>query len=245
MVVVHRVSLSLRDAERSRFEALLPDDERRRAERFRCGIDGDRFVAARARLRLLLSGYGAGPAARIRFGYGAQGKPLLPSQPDLRFNLSHSGECALVAVALHHEVGVDVELLGGDRRLDGVAERFFSRAENEALARRHARERTIACHRCWCRKEAYVKARGEGLMVALDSFDVAVDHAGAGATSLLLATRPNTADALAWDLRDLDVGPGYVAALAIEGRIARVRYVVHPEGVDLDHGRAYCAIRSM
>ena len=228
-VVVHRVALGVRDDERARLEAVLSDDERRRAARFRCGADGERFVVVRARLRLLLSGYGAGPAAALRFGSGAEGKPMVLSQPDLRFNVSHSGDRALVAVAWRREVGVDVERLRDDLRFDDVARRFFSRAENAALAQWHGGERLTAFYRCWCRKEAYVKARGDGLMLPLDSFDVAVGRAGAETASLLLATRPYAGDATGWDLRDVDVGDGYVAALAVEGRIAGVSSILDPK----------------
>jgi 4'-phosphopantetheinyl transferase len=150
---------------------------------------------------------------------------MVLSQPDLRFNLAHSGDRVLVAVAWRREVGVDVERLRADLRFDGVARRFFSCAEHAALAQWHGDERVTAFYRCWCRKEAYVKARGDGLMLPLDSFDVAVGRAGAETASLLLATRPHAGEAAAWDLRAVDVGDGYVAALAVEGRIAGVRYV--------------------
>jgi 4'-phosphopantetheinyl transferase len=221
-VVLHHITLGVQDDERDRLEAALSDDERRRAQRFRFVADRDRFVVVRARLRVLLAGYGAGSAARIRFGYGAEGKPLVPSHPELGFNVSHSGERALIAVALGREVGVDVERLDPDRTGDAIARRFFSRAENAALARLQGRARVMAFYRCWCRKEAYVKARGDGLSLALDSFDVAVDAGADQGASLLLATRPDAGEAARWDLRAVDVGSGYVAALAARGRIGGV-----------------------
>ena len=205
--------------------ALLSADERQRADRYRFDGDRERYVVGRAHLRSLLASLGAGPAADIRFAYGDQGKPWLPVRPELRFNLSHAGDVSLVAVA-RADVGVDLEPLVPRRRLDDVAERFFSPTERSALARLAADERPAAVLRCWCRKEAYLKARGEGLARPLDTFDVATDARPSGERSLLGATRPDAREAAAWDLRDVDVGPGYVAAVALRGRITRVRVVL-------------------
>jgi 4'-phosphopantetheinyl transferase len=224
-VVVHRISLRVAEAERRRLEPLLADDERRRAERFRFADDRARFVVGRACLRLVLAGHGAGPAARLRFGYGARGKPRLLSRPALRFNLAHAGDLALVAVAAGREVGVDVERVADERDVAAVVARFFSRHERAELDRLSARDRRGRFPHCWCRKEAYVKARGDGLFLPLDSFDVAVEAPGTRAGSLLLATRPRAGEAAAWDLRDLAVGAGYAAALAVRGRLGRVRCV--------------------
>ena len=220
---VYRCALDVPLRERAALVRLLSADERRRAGRFRFDDDRDRFVVSRARLRLVLAGAGAGPADRLRFATGRHGKPSLPAHPALQFNLSHAGDVALVAVAERAAVGVDVEPLQRGRDLDEVARRFFSAAERAALARLADAARAPAALRCWCRKEAYVKARGDGLARGLDAFDVATDAAVAGrGTSLLLATRPDAEDAGRWDLRDVDVGPEHAAAVAARGRIDRV-----------------------
>lgn len=221
-VIVERVTLAVPDHERAELAALLSDDERRRAERYRFAGDRERFVVARAGLRLVLARHAAGSAVRLRFAYGTHGKPWLPSHPQLRFNLAHAGDLALIALARGREVGVDLERVTAGRHLDDVTETFFSTAEQDGLARLEGEARTRALHRCWCRKEAYVKARGTGLSLPLDSFDVVTDASAPPVGSLLLATRPHAAEAGAWDLRDLDVGAAYVAALAVEGRLGRV-----------------------
>ncbi len=227
-VVVHRVPLAACRDERTYLETLLSDGERRRADRFRFAADRDRFVVARARLRLVLAGYGAGAPERIRFAYGRWGKPELPAARDLRFNLSHAGDLALIAVAWRREVGVDLERLDPERRLDDVARRFFSDAERRALDRLPGSDRAIASLRCWCRKEAYLKACGDGLARPLDSFDVAVGEPVAPRVSLLRATRPDAGETARWDLRDLDVGAGYVAAVALGGGIRAAVLVDDP-----------------
>jgi len=221
-VIVARVTLAVPDHERAELATLLSDDERRRAERYRFAGDRERFVVARAGLRLVLARHAAGSAVRLRFAYGTQGKPWLPSHPQLRFNLAHAGDLALIAVARGREVGVDLERVTAGRKLDDVAETFFSLAEQDGLARLEGEARTRALQRCWCRKEAYVKARGTGLSLPLHTFDVVIDGSAPPDGSLLLATRPHAAEAGAWDLRDLEVGAAYVAALAVEGRLGRV-----------------------
>ncbi|MEO6025723.1 MAG: 4'-phosphopantetheinyl transferase superfamily protein [Candidatus Binatia bacterium] len=167
---------------------------------------------ARARLREVL-GRECGRAPNgLRFAYGQYGKPWLPAHPMLRFNLTHAGAVGLVAVAVGRDVGVDVEPTNRRGDLGEVATRFFSPTERAALAALDGGARAGATLRCWCRKEAYLKARGDGLTRSLDSFDVAV---GERASSVLIATRPDPTDADAWHVTDLDVGPGYVAALAV------------------------------
>jgi 4'-phosphopantetheinyl transferase len=212
--------------ERAALARLLSLDERRRTARFRFGADRDRFVVARARLRLLLAAAGAGPAERLRFAYGSHGKPSLPAHPELHFNLSHSEDVAVVAVTEEAPIGVDVESLDRGHRFDDVARHFFSAAERVALDRLTPDASADAALRCWCRKEAFVKARGDGLACRLDSFDVVVAGAvRADGGSLLLATRPDARDAARWHLTDVDVGSGHAAAIAVRGRIERVSVV--------------------
>lgn len=221
-VLIDCISTRVERGELMRLTGLLTADERGRAARFRFAADRDRFVVARARLRLVLASFGAGPPERIRLAHGAHGKPLLPAHPELQFNVSHAGDLALIAVARRAAVGVDLERLDRRHRLEDVAACCFSGAERAALARLDPCTRAAAVVRCWCRKEAYLKARGVGLTLPLDSFDVATDVRTASFGSLLLATRARTRDVEDWDLRDVDVGADYVAAVALRGRIRRV-----------------------
>lgn len=215
---VWRVSLRQSDAALDALRAVLDADERARADRFRFPKDRDHYIAARGALRLILSRYLDISAATIAFEYNEYGKPAIMSRQtglDLRFNLSHSGDMALYAVTLAREVGVDIEWTG--RRLDQpeqIAERYFSLAEREALRNLPAAQKRQGFFNAWTRKEAYIKARGKGLYLALDEFDVSLDPAQ---PAQLLATRDDPAQAARWQMRELDPGDGYVAALIVEG----------------------------
>jgi 4'-phosphopantetheinyl transferase len=190
---------------------LLSADERERADRFYFERDRRRYVVGRALLRKLLARYTAVGADELAFDYGQFGKPSLGAGPS--FNLSHSGEVALYAFAAAGELGVDVEVDDADFAKDRIAERFFSPAEVRVLRSLPpaAQPRAFLC--CWTRKEAFIKARGDGLSLALDSFDVTL---APDAPAALLRTAWSRHEPGEWQIEDLsDPGGGYVAALAI------------------------------
>ncbi len=147
---------------------LLAPDERARAARFVRPQDGERWSAARGILRALLAGYAGADPLALRFAAGPYGKPALradaPGRHPLRFNLSHTGDLALIAVALDREVGVDVELPRA-RGLDEVAlaRRTLGDAEAERLAALAPPQRERAFLRAWVRWEAVLKCRGTGI----------------------------------------------------------------------------------
>ncbi len=195
------------------FRATLSPDERARADRFRFDRDRARFVAGRAALRMILGRYLRREPAALRFGYGPQGKPFLADAPgaDLRFNLSHSYGLALYAVARGRDVGIDVEKI--DPRLEnGIAEQFFSPREVAALRSLPSAGQTEAFFACWTRKEAYAKARGEGLRLRLDQFEVSL-----GESAALLRSDEDPGDTRRWRLEALSPGSGYAAAIAVGG----------------------------
>jgi len=122
---------------------------------------------------------------------------------------------ALYAVAYRREVGIDLELIRHGLEEEQIADRFFSRREISTLRALPAALRRYAFFLCWTRKEAYIKARGEGLSLPLDQFDVSLIP---GEPAALLRTRPDSDEALRWSLQELTPGPpGYAAALAVEG----------------------------
>ena len=195
-----------------RFRALLSADERERAVRFRFERDRDRYTVGRGQLRCLLAGYLSAKPAELRFEYGDFEKPALPGS-ELRFNLAHSGGVVLYALTRAGEVGIDVELEQPARDSERLAERFFSPAEAAALRSLRRSDRPRAFLRCWTRKEAFVKARGDGLQLALDSFDVTL---APGQPVAVTRTEWSTSEPTEWILSDLsDEDAGYVAALAI------------------------------
>lgn len=210
---------------------ILSPDEREKADRFHFDVDRRRHVVGRGLLRLLLGRcLGAAPD-RLQFDYSAHGKPSLAvasAKMPLQFNVSHSGELVLIALARGRVVGVDVERIRTDMEVKGIAERFFSPGERTALAALDASVQHDAFFACWTRKEAYIKARGEGLSLPLDQFDVSL---APGQPARLLETRPDPAEARRWVLRELDVGAEHKAALAVERAGWQLRAWDWPAGV--------------
>jgi len=204
----------------------LSRDEQERARRFRFGEDKRRFVVARGVLRTILGDYIGAPPALLRFAYSPAGKPRLApetGQPtaSLSFNLSHSGELALYAICLDRRVGVDIEQLRPRVAEEHIAERFFSPQEVVALRGLPPDEQAPAFFRCWTRKEAYVKAHGEGLAIPLNQFVVTLRP---GEPATLLDTGDENEQATHWFLHAVDIDPGYEAAVAADSKPLLVRY---------------------
>ena len=196
---------------------LLSADERRTAERFHFQTHRSRYIIGRGLLRTILSRYLNRAPGRLRFCYGPYGKPALVEaygEEVLCFNVSHSRDLALFAVTRSRALGVDIEHVASDLAGQQLAERFFSPREVAALRTLPVHLRQEAFFTCWTRKEAYLKARGEGLMLALEQFDVSLVP---GEPAALLNTQEGSQEASRWSLQDLFPGPGYVAALAVEG----------------------------
>ena len=153
----------------------LAADEICRAERFRLARDRDKFITSRGLLRILLGSYaGAGPRD-IQFAYSAHGKPALaPDFGNRRvcFNVAHSGERVVLGFTRGRRIGIDIERIRHDFDTGEIAERFFSIAERECLRQLQLEQQCEAFFRCWTRKEAFVKATGDGLSLPLSQFDV-------------------------------------------------------------------------
>jgi 4'-phosphopantetheinyl transferase len=195
-----------------------------RAAKFYFMPDRTRYVIGRGLCRILLGRCLGISADRLSFAYGPAGKPKLAQdfqQSLLHFNVAHSGDFVLVALAYRCELGVDIELIERDVEVEGIAQQFFSANERGSLiANVPADGKHDAFFTCWTRKEAYLKARGDGLSLPLDSFDVAFLP---GQAPRLIETRQDPAEASRWTLQDLDVDPLYKAALACEGASLQLR----------------------
>lgn len=217
-VHVWRVALEMEPAGLEELQQTLAPDERARAARFHFSKDRRHFIAARGALRDILARYLRCDPTHLQFCYGLAGKPALApgaQVQDLHFNLSHSQGLALYAVTRIGEIGIDVERIEVDVARERVAERFFSPQEVFALRALPAHLQPEAFFNCWTRKEAYVKARGDGLRIPLDSFDVSLTP-GAPPT-FLRGAGPQ------WSLQALTPAPHYVAAIAAEGHGCRLR----------------------
>ena len=201
---------------------ILSTGERERADRFHFARDRRRFITARAHLRLLIGEYLAVPPASVRFVYSARGKPAVePGDARLEFNMAHSAEVALYAFTEGAAIGVDVERIREGPTEEGIAERFFSPREREDLAALPLSEQRAAFFRCWTRKEAFIKAIGEGLAFGLSQFSVSLLL---GEPARLRETAHDPAEAAGWTLLALDPGEGYVGALAVRGPVAAARF---------------------
>jgi 4'-phosphopantetheinyl transferase len=216
-VHVWRASLAVPPGELSALSEVLSDEERSRAGRFRFEVHRNRFAAGRGIQRLLLARYLDADPAALRYALAGHGKPSLDGvhgAADLRFNVSNSDDGLLIAVTVGREVGVDLEAVRPMSDRDAVARRFFSAPENLVYDTIDEAERDAAFFTCWTRKEAYIKALGEGLSMPLDCFDVTLRP---GEPARLLCTRGNPDEAARWTLREMDPGPGWIGAVAVEG----------------------------
>jgi 4'-phosphopantetheinyl transferase len=194
-----------------RFRGMLSDDERSRAEAFRFPDLRRKFTLARGVLRVLAGRYTGVPPEAVTFQYNAAGKPeLWPRDSGLSFNLSHSGGLAAYAFAMASEVGIDVEQVRPIPDLESIAARHFSAPECSELFAADPASRCEIFYRIWTRKEAYVKAIGSGLSIALKSLDL-------GTCSLYSSA------GRAWSIHSLAPPSGYAGALVVDGSGRDVR----------------------
>jgi 4'-phosphopantetheinyl transferase len=195
--------------------ALLSAAEQARASRFVFERDRNRFIMGRARLRKFLGQrLGLRPDS-VELVYGARGKPALsPRQAATgwRFNLSHCGDVVVHAFSRHRDIGVDVEAVRVLPDADSIAERFFSRSEHETYRALDSGDRPTGFYNCWTRKEAFIKALGDGLSYPLGRFDVSL---APGEPARILRVGTLTGTDCGWMLHSFVPGPGLVGAIVI------------------------------
>jgi 4'-phosphopantetheinyl transferase len=210
-VEIWPVRIDAADAVAERFELYLGSDEKHHAARFRFDELRRSFVIARGALRILLGHYVNVSPTSIEFKYGSRGKPALAGPACVEFNVSHSGGLALFAFTIGCNLGVDVEQIRTLNDSQRIADRFFCSDEAIELMSLTTNQRETAFYLCWTRKEAYIKATGNGLSAPLDSFRVTL-RPGEPARFLRLGQDNNSA--AMWRLLDLQLAPNYAAALA-------------------------------
>jgi 4'-phosphopantetheinyl transferase len=206
-VDIYQVRLEAEPARLDSLYEILSPQEREQAGRYRFAEHRRQYIVCRGTLREILSSYIETKPARIQFVYNRHGKPGLRDS-EVDFNVSHSGGWALQAVTRGGAVGVDIERIEPRFAQEQIPERFFSPREAAQLRSLPAHQQTAAFFRCWTRKEAYIKARGLGLALALDSFDVSL---GPDDPPAFLRGAGN------WSVHDLEAPAGYAAAIVAEG----------------------------
>jgi 4'-phosphopantetheinyl transferase len=216
-VHVWRASLEIPLSSLEQFQPLLLDEEIERARRFYFEKDRRHWIVARAILRVLLGRYLDVEPQRLCFANNEYGKPLILfpiAGRRLHFNLSHSGDLALYAFAYDREIGVDVEQMCATINYEDLGKHFFSVHERTALRALPPDRQEEAFFLCWSRKEAYIKARGKGLSLPLDQFDVSLVP---DEPARLLESREESQATDRWSLSALFPGTGYAGALVVEG----------------------------
>ncbi len=195
---------------------VLAPHEADRAARFRFARDRSRYVVSHWFVRKLLADYLAASPQHLSFVAGRWGKPALQGAAGvapLEFNLSHSGDVALLAVSRGRQVGVDVEEWNGNVAYDRLAAFCFSPTECRELAALPQERKAGAFFAGWTRKEAFIKATGVGVDFGLDYFDVSLSPGDAR----LLADRRDVASVAAWGMQNVPMPHGYSAAIVARG----------------------------
>jgi 4'-phosphopantetheinyl transferase len=197
------------DRAHERFEC-LSTEEWERARRFVFDRDRRRYCAARSALRLLLgTELGVSPET-LKFSLGEHGKPRIEATPCCEFNVSHSGELALIGFAqAGDEIGVDIEVLRVMSNSEALAERHYVGSELAAVLAASGPERDLAFLRVWTRKEACMKAVGSGLYIAPETFE-----AGAERGLRVASLTPPARAAVEVEVESLEIGRSAVAAVA-------------------------------
>jgi 4'-phosphopantetheinyl transferase len=207
------MTLVVPDDTYANLQTVLSPVERERAARFHAEGVRRRFVVAHAGLRSILSWYVGVEPAELVFNRGVYGKPTLPAgcgDGTVCFNLSHSADVAVCAVARGHEVGIDVEQIRENVSTERIAAQFFSAQEQALLTERG--NTTVAFSRIWVRKEACLKATGEGIGGGLRNFSVTLAD---GAEVVV----PSEVGDRTWVVRALSVPSGYEAAVAAPAQL--------------------------
>jgi len=216
VVHVWYASLEMDSADIVHYSKTLSSDEKERADRFHFEKDRNHFIIARCILRILLGRYLEKDSSCIQFSYNTYGKPSLKCPVDanpFNFNVSHSDKKVLYAFSKGLPLGIDLEYIRLDLAFESIAKRFFSPLEAAMFCSLPEPFKAEAFFNCWTRKEAFVKARGDGLSLELDQFDVSLRP---GEPARLLRTGYDEEDIRDWSIHDIDAGKEFKATLAVK-----------------------------
>lgn len=198
---------------------IISKEEQLRSQRFKFEKDQRLNILARSGLRVLAAQCLNCAPITIQMGYEEYGKPYFLDYPELKFNVSHSGEMIVLAFIQQFELGVDVEYIKTDFEVMDIADNFFAHDEIQNLKEVEKELQFEAFYRCWTRKEAFIKAKGSGLSFPLADFSVSI-----GEKAKLLATRWDEDEKNEWSLSSFMPKNGYVGALAVHGPVKTIKY---------------------
>lgn len=210
------------------FFDLLDADEQVRANRFHFEKDRNQFIASHGILRKILSGYLNISPEKIIFSYNEFGKPFIANQSDIQFNLSHSKNITLIAITKNYSIGVDIEYIKQTRDIEAIAERYFSTHECSALKQLPTEERQKAFFNGWSRKEAFLKAHGQGLSYSLEKVEVSL---ATNEPAKFIAIHDANENISEWELYNLEPANDFAAAVAIKGELKKIEMLQWQENI--------------
>lgn len=199
----------------------LSQEEQARSQRFRFEKHKNHFIAARGILRILIGRYLKTNPSDIYFEFGEFGKPFLSKHKNLQFNISHSEDYALFGFTLNNSIGVDIEYTLKEIDFNAIAPRFFAPNEVEKLFALPSFKQVEGFYSCWTRKEAFIKAIGNGLSLPLDQFEVTLEPEE---ETRLVAINWNPDEVAEWNLSSCIINKNYICALALKGKLESINY---------------------
>jgi 4'-phosphopantetheinyl transferase len=219
---VWRIDLELLGSNPNQYDGILTQDELSRSQRFYFQADRIRFASTRAVMRIILGNYLNIEPGNLNLKFSPYGKPYLANkstEENLTFNVSHTGNFSLLAVTRNRRIGVDIERIRNEASLEAIAKRFFTPEEANQILLLPETLRPEAFFTCWTRKEAFIKAQGEGLSIPLNQFEVTLSP---DEIPQLIYSRNSGGHADMWQIYHLEPGAGYIGALAVEGKRLKV-----------------------
>ena len=220
-VHIWSLNFAVNDDAFNRYHSLLSEDEKKRASKFKFYKDKRCYVVTRGCLRLLSASYLEKNARDIVFVYEKYGKPRYKHKTILNFNVSHSGDIAVIGFVYEHAIGIDIEKIKNDFDTFEIASNFFSKKEIAALREIPESQKYKAFYRCWTRKEAFIKAKGIGLSFPLDKFSVTLDS---DLNAELIQTQWDTYEKLKWQFTSFIPSEDYIAAFTVNSQIKDIQY---------------------
>lgn len=223
VIDIWRIALDLTTTDLEKYQACLNEEELQRAEKLKVPEKQNQFIISRASLKIILSGIIEKEPCQIKLNYSEQGKPYLKEQfqgKDIFFNLSHSGSQAIIALTLGQEIGIDIQQVESGKDYTKLSQRFFSKQEKIELSEVDEKKITDYFYSCWTRKEAFIKAIGDGLGFGLNNFDVSIEPE---CSLSQIKIHKQLEKNLSWFNINVDCVQGYVAALAVSDPAVNLR----------------------